>query len=38
MELSREVQNLLSHINQTINAQSSVSSKVQLPSKELSIG
>ena len=38
MELSREVQNLLSHINQTINAQSNVSSKVQLPSKELSIG
>ena len=39
MELTREVQNLLSHINQKINTQNvSTPSKVQLPSKDLSLG
>ena len=39
MELTREVQNLLSHINQKINTQTvSTPSKVQLPSKDLSLG
>jgi len=38
MELTREVQNLLSHINQKINTQNVTSpSKVQLPSNELSL-
>lgn len=37
MELTREAQNLLSHINQKINTHTVVtSSKVQLPSSELS--
>jgi hypothetical protein len=40
MELTREVQNLLSHINQKINTQNVTApqSKVQLPSKDLSLG
>lgn len=40
MELSREVQNLLSQINQKINTQNvaTTQSKVQLPSKDLSLG
>ena len=38
MELTKEVQNLLSHINQKINTQNITSpSKVQLPSKDLSV-
>lgn len=37
MELTREAQNLLSHINQKINTQTvASSSKVQLPSSDLS--
>lgn len=40
MELTKEVQNLLSHINQKINTQNitATQSKVQLPSKDLSLG
>lgn len=40
MELSREVQNLLNYINQTITTQKVVSaqSKFQLTSKDLSLG
>ena len=39
MELTKEVQNLLSHINQKINTQNvGSSSKVALPSSELSLG
>ena len=39
MELTREVQNLLSHINQKIHTQNVTSqAKIQLPSNDMSLG